>query len=256
MIDAFSLDGRVALVTGGNGGLGRGYALALRGAGATVAVTGRNPDKNEAVAEELGASGFVYPLDVRDEAAVARTIAALVERFGHLDVLVNNAGSFHGGPVLDLPKDGWEQVIGTHLTGSFLCAKHAAREMVRRGEGGKIVNVGSMYSLFGPPGFCDYAAAKAGVVGLTRALAVELAPHGIQVNAILPGWYETDLTRGGPHEPWGELIRRKTPAARWGEVEDLAGTVVFLSSRASDFVTGVALPVDGGYSVADRFLEE
>ena len=177
-------------------------------------------------------------------------------RFGALDVLVNNAGGFHGGSVLDLPLEGWERVIGSHLTGSFLCARHAARAMVRRGEGGKIVNVGSMYSLFGPPGFSDYAAAKSGIVGLTRALAVELAPHGIQVNAILPGWFETDLTRGGPREPWGESIRRKTPAGRWGEPADLAGAVVFLASPASDFVTGVALAVDGGYSVADRFSEE
>lgn len=254
--DAFSLRGRVALVTGGNGGLGLGYARALHGAGATVVVTGRDSEKNERAAKELGSADVVFAMDVRDEGAIERTVAEVVERFARLDVLVNNAGNFHGGPVLELTKDGWEQVIATHLTGSFLCAKHAARQMVRRGEGGKIVNVGSMYSLFGPPGFCDYAAAKAGIVGLTRALAVELAPHGIQANAILPGWFETDLTRGGPREPWGELIRRKTPAGRWGEAEDLAGAVVFLASRASDFVTGVALPVDGGYSVADRFREE
>jgi 2-deoxy-D-gluconate 3-dehydrogenase len=252
----FSLEGRVALVTGGNGGLGRGYARALREAGARVAVTGRGAEKNAAMAEELGADGLVLPADVADESAVERTADAVVGRFGALDVLVNNAGGFHGGSVLDLPLEGWERVIGSHLTGSFLCAKHAARAMVRRGEGGKIVNVGSMYSLFGPPGFSDYAAAKSGIVGLTRALAVELAPHGIQVNAILPGWFETDLTRGGPREPWGETIRRKTPAGRWGEPADLAGAVVFLASPASDFVTGVALAVDGGYSVADRFSEE
>jgi len=255
MMDGFSLEGRVVLVTGGNGGLGLGYARALREAGATVAVTGRDPEKNERAARALGGD-VVFPTDVRDEAAVERTVTHVVRRFGRLDVLVNNAGNFHGGSVLELSKEGWEQVIGTHLTGSFTCAKHAAREMVRRGEGGKIVNVGSMYSLFGPPGFCDYAAAKSGVVGLTRALAVELAPHGIQVNAILPGWFETDLTRGGPREPWGETIRRKTPAGRWGEVQDLAGPIVFLVSSASDFVTGVALPVDGGYSVADRLQED
>ncbi|HZD18392.1 MAG TPA: SDR family oxidoreductase [Actinomycetota bacterium] len=252
----FSLEGRVALVTGGNGGLGMGYAHALRESGARVAITGRDPEKNRAVAEKLGSDALVLPVDVRDEGAVEDAVAAVADRFGAIDVLVNNAGSFHGGSVLELSRQGWEQVIATHLTGSFLCAKHAARQMVRRGEGGKIVNVGSMYSLFGPPGFSDYAAAKTGIMGLTRALAVELAPHGIQVNAILPGWFETDLTRGGPRQPWGEAIRRKTPAGRWGEVEDLAGTLVFLSSSASDFVTGVAIPVDGGYSVADRFREE
>jgi 2-deoxy-D-gluconate 3-dehydrogenase len=254
-VDPFSLQDRVAMVTGGNGGLGRGFARALVAAGGRVAVTGRDPAKNEAVAEELGDDALVLPLDVRDESAVETALAAVVNRFGRLDVLVNNAGNFHGGPALELPKEGWDQVIQTHLTGSFLCAKHAAREMVRGGRGGKIVNVGSMYSLFGPPGFCDYAAAKTGIVGLTRALSVELAPHGIQVNAILPGWFETDLTRGGPSEEWGDMIRRKTPADRWGATEDLAGPVVFLSSPASDFVTGVALPVDGGYSIADRLRD-
>jgi 2-deoxy-D-gluconate 3-dehydrogenase len=228
----------------------------LREAGAHVAITGRDPAKNAAMAEELGTEGLVLAADVRDESAVQETVRAVVERFGALDVLVNNAGSFHGGSVLDLPLEGWERVIGSHLTGSFLFAKHSARAMVARGEGGKIVNIGSMYSLFGPPGFSDYAAAKSGIVGLTRALAVELAPHAIQVNAILPGWFETDLTRGGPREPWGESIRRKTPAGRWGEPDDLAGAVLFLASSASDFVTGVALPVDGGYSVADRFAED
>ena len=138
--------------------------------------------------------------------------------------------------------------------------------MIAAGRGGKIINLGSMYALFGAPDFPHYAAAKAGVLGLTRSLAVELAPHNIQVNAILPGWFETDLTRATRHGPpapgavggWGqgELIRRKTPAGRWGEAEDLAGAAVFLASAASDFVTGVALPVDGGYSVADRFSTE
>jgi 2-deoxy-D-gluconate 3-dehydrogenase len=251
----FSLSGRVALVTGGNGGLGRALALALREAGASVTVTGRDARKNREIAEELGDPKAVLELDVRDEADVQRTIEAVVRQRGHLDVMVNNAGNFAGGSILELSLQGWESVIGAHLTGAFLCSKHAARSMVERGEGGKIINVGSMYSLFGPPGFADYAAAKTGVLGLTRALAVELGPDDIQVNAILPGWYETDLTRGGPTETWGELIRRKTPAGRWGNPEDLAGAVVFLASRASDFVTGAALPVDGGYSVADRLRE-
>lgn len=252
----FSLEGRVALVTGGNGGLGRDIALGLQCAGATVAIIGRDDEKNRAVSVELRTAGAVIHADVRDEDAVAAAVADVVERFGHLDVLVNNAGNFSGGSLLEMSRASWDSVVETHLTGSFLCAKHAARHMVERGEGGKIINIGSMYSMFGPPAYANYAAAKTGVLGLTRALAVELGAHGIQANAILPGWFETALTRGAPATEWGERIRRKTPAARWGTGEDLVGTAVFLASHASDFVTGVGLPVDGGYAVADRLLPE
>lgn len=254
--ERFSLAGRAALVTGGNGGLGRAIALGLRDAGASVAVTGRNEEKNASVAAELGPAGMAVGLDVTDEAAVERAVADVVGRFGRLDVLVTCAGDFAGGPALELSLADWERVVGSHLTGTFLCARHAARAMVARGDGGKIVTVGSMYSLFGPPRYANYAAAKAGILGLTRALAVELAGHGIQVNAILPGWFETALTSGSRETEWGERIRRKTPAARWGEPDDLVGAAVFLSSPASDFVTGVALPVDGGYAIADRLLPE
>lgn len=158
--------------------------------------------------------------------------------------------------MLELSKEEWNAVIETHLTGSFLCAKYAAQSMVARGGGGKIINIGSMYSLFGPPRFPDYASAKTGIVGLTRALAVELGRQRIQVNAILPGWYETDLTRGLPAKPFGDEVRRRTPAGRWGNPDDLVGTAVFLASAASDFVTGACIPVDGGYSVSDRLLHD
>jgi len=247
----FSLDGSVALVTGGNGGLGQAMARGLRDFGATVCVTGRDPRKNASAAIEFG-DDAVFELDVRDESQVENAFQRLISRFGRLDVLVNNAGGFRGGALTELPREAWDDVISSHLTGSFLCGKHAAKEMIRRGEGGKIIMGGSMYSVFGPPDFADYAAAKAGVLGLTRALAVELAPHGILVNAILPGWYETELTHGMPQAETGQLIRRKTPLDRWGTPGDLVGPVVFLASRASDFVTGVSLPVDGGYSIADR----
>ena len=251
----FSLNDRVALVTGGNGGLGRAMALGLRAAGARVAITGRNPEKNKAIGEELGDDG-VFPLDVRDEADVERTVGQVVERFGRLDILVNNAGLIRGGALINLSREDWEAVIGSHLTGAFFCAKHTARAMIARGEGGKIINIGSMFSIFGPLEFSDYAAAKTGMLGLTRALAVELAAYNIQVNAILPGWFETDLTSGLPETERGEEIRRKTPALRWGNPEDMAGTVIYLASSASDFVTGVSIPVDGGYAVAERFGRE
>jgi 2-deoxy-D-gluconate 3-dehydrogenase len=254
--ELFDLTGKVALVTGGNAGLGRAMALGLVAAGARVAVTGRDAAKNEAIARELGSASLVVTGDVREEPSVEAAVEEVVARFGHIDVLVNNAGNYIGGSVLDLDVGAWHSVLDTHLTGAFLCSKHASRVMVSQGRGGKIINIGSMYSLFGPPAGAPYATAKTGMIGLTRALAVELAEHGIQVNAILPGWYETELTRGGPASDWGERIRRKTPAARWGEPEDLVGAVVFFAAPASDFVTGTALPVDGGYAVTDRELPE
>jgi 2-deoxy-D-gluconate 3-dehydrogenase len=228
----------------------------LQEAGAQVAVTGRDPAKNAAVGGELGNHALVFAMDVRDEEAVRVTVAQVVERCGGLDILVNNAGVVHDQPMLTLARTDWDAVVETNLTGMFLCAKHAAAAMVARGRGGKIINIGSIYSLFGTPSFAAYGAAKAGVLGLTRAMAVELAVHGIQVNAILPGWYETGLTRGMPATPLGEEIRRRTPAGRWGEPSDLVGATVFLAAAASDFVTGAQIVVDGGYAVTERFIHE
>jgi 2-dehydro-3-deoxy-D-gluconate 5-dehydrogenase len=173
--ELFSLQGRVALVTGGNSGIGRALALGFRTAGAQVVVTGRNPDKNRAMAAELGDEHTVIALDVRKEDTVSRAIGMVAARFGRLDILVNNAGLFRGGSVLELSLDDWNAVLDTHLTGAFLCSKYAAQLMQGQGTGGKIINIGSMYSVFGPPRAPDYTSAKAGVLGLTRALAVELA---------------------------------------------------------------------------------
>ena len=250
----FSLIGRTALVTGGNGGIGRAIALGLQDAGATVVVTGRNVQKNAAVAAELDSDDAVLTMDVRDEAAVEKTIAQVVERYGKLDILVNNAGLARRSTLLDHTLEEWDAVIGGNLTGSFLCARTAAWAMVAGGQGGKIINIGSMYSIFGPPNVPSYAASKTGVLGLTRALAVELGTYNIQVNAILPGWHKTDMTEHAWSSALGEQIRRKTPAGRWGTPQDLIGIAVFLASPASDFVTGAAIPVDGGYSVTDRIL--
>ena len=249
-LSLFSLEGKVALVTGGNGGLGRGIALGLQAAGANVAVTGRDPEKNEAIAVELGDGTLTLSLDVRDEGAVQDTVRKVVDRFGSLDILINNAGVGHGGSVLEMPLEGWEVVIATNLTGSFLCAKHAGRAMVAGGKGGKIINIGSAYSVYGTPHFVDYGSSKTGVMGLTRGLAIELAPHDIQVNAILPGWYETDMTEEILADR-GEEIRRRTPAGRLGVPEDLVGAAIFLASDASSFVTGIGLPVGGGYLISE-----
>jgi 2-deoxy-D-gluconate 3-dehydrogenase len=255
-LSSFSLEGKSAFVTGGNGGLGRGIALGLRAAGARVAVTGRSPEKNESITRELGENGLTLSLDVRDEDAVREAVSEVVSNFGSLDILVNNAGIVLGGSVLDMPQEDWDAVIGTNLTGSFLCAKHAGRAMVAAGNGGKIINIGSAYSVYGTPKFVEYGASKAGVLGLTRGLAIELAPYDIQVNAILPGWYETDMSQGSRASSYAEEIRRKTPAGRWGLVEDIVGASIFLASAASSFVTGVALPVDGGYLVSERLAAE
>lgn len=251
----FSLEGKVALITGATAGLGRALALIYRAAGAQIAVTGRNAAKNQDMAEQMGGDGLVLALEVRDEAMVEATVTAVVERFGKLDILVNNAGVVAVEHAWEATLDSWREVIDTNLSGAFLCAKYAAQAMIARGEGGKIVNIGSVIANLGPNDFASYAASKAGLLGLTRALAVELAPYNIQVNAILPGYFYTEMSSGVPDWLRGEIIR-KTPAARWGQPEELAGAALLLASPASDYMTGSTVTVDGGYSIAERFRHE
>jgi 2-deoxy-D-gluconate 3-dehydrogenase len=248
---SFRLDGKVALVTGGNGGLGQEIARGLRSVGAEVVVTGRDGEKNRAAALEHGERN-VLELDVRDEGSVAAAIGAVSERHGRLDVLVNNAGVGGSYSVLEMTLEEWRLLVDTSLTGSFLCSKHAARAMIAAGNGGAIINLGSMYSVFGPPRAVGYASAKAGILGLSRALAVELAPHGIRSNAILPGWIETAMTARPLGGEIGYEVHRRTPAARFGRPSDLVGAAIYLASDASAFVTGIELPVDGGYRVSER----
>ena len=247
----FSLEGRVALITGGNSGLGRAIALGFQAAGARVAVTGRDAQKNAAIAQELNDSDAIYSLDVRDEAAVERTVAQVAARFGQLDILVNNAGTVHVDIAVNHRREDWDAVIETNLTGAFLCAKHSARAMITAGNGGKIINIGSVNAVFGPPDFASYAASKAGLRGLTHALAVELAPHNIQVNNLESGYFMTDMSSGLPDWLY-EMIVRKTPAGRFGQPDELVGAAIFLASSASNYVTGTELRVDGGYTIADR----
>jgi 2-deoxy-D-gluconate 3-dehydrogenase len=227
-------------------------ALALQEAGAKVVVSGRDREQNKIVATELSdAEASVLDLDVRDEAAVEQTIAEIVARLGRLDVLVNNAGVVREGLTTEIGREDWEAVIATDLTGPFLCARHAARAMITRGEGGKIINIASIYSLLGTPRHASYAAAKAGLLGLTRGMAMELAPHSIQVNAILPGFFETDMTSGMSPQRRREITHR-TPAGRWGTPDDLAGVAILLASHASDYITGACLVVDGGFTISPR----
>jgi len=251
-IQLFDLAGRVAVVTGGNGGIGRGIALGLAGAGASVAVLGRNEKKNQQVLSELKAIGVpctALKIDVTDRAGLEPALRGLESQLGGIDILVNNAGnvSLSGGVLHETAED-WDNVIETQLSAVFLLSKLAAKSMMSR-KRGKIINIGSMYSFFGSGLIPSYSAAKGAIVQLTKSMAIELAPHNIQVNAIAPGWIETDMTAPVKSMPLNAEILSRTPAGRWGQPEEVAGTAVFLASRASDFVTGTTIPVDGGYAI-------
>ncbi|MBN8745922.1 MAG: SDR family oxidoreductase [Variovorax sp.] len=250
----FDLAFKVALVTGGNGGTGVGMARGLAQAGARVVVAARNAQKSEDAAAQLRAAGsdsFAISADVTDEASVQALFDTVGERCGRLDILVNNAGTTVRKPVDQLQLAEWHQVMDTNLTSAFLCSR-AAHPLMKRAGGGKIINIGSMMSIFGAPYAPAYGASKGGIVQLTKATAASWAADGIQVNAILPGWITTDLTDGARAQVPGlnERVVARTAAGRWGQPKDLAGTAVFLASAASDFVTGAAIPVDGGYSIA------
>ncbi|RYY95778.1 MAG: glucose 1-dehydrogenase [Comamonadaceae bacterium] len=255
MLEAmFQLTGKIALVTGGNGGIGLGMARGLGDAGATVLVVGRNAEKSAAAVAELRAHDIpseCFATDVTDEAAVAELFATVAARHGRLDILVNNAGTTVRKQPQDLALDEWRQVMDVNLTSAFLCCR-AAHPLMQAAGAGKVVNIGSMMSIFGAPYASAYGASKGGIVQFTRAIATAWAADNIQANAVLPGWIDTDLTRGAREQVAGlnERVLARTPAGRWGAPADLAGIAVFLASSASDFVTGTAIPVDGGYSIS------
>ncbi len=248
-MNPFDLKGKVALVTGGNGGIGLGIAQGLARAGAEVAIAGRNQAKNAAAVKVIGGKAVGLAVDVNDDAQVKRMVADTVQAFGGLDILVANAGINIRKQPQDYTAEEWRQVIDTNLNSVFACCQAAYAEMKRRG-GGKIVTIGSMTSIFGLALGSAYASTKGAVVQLTKSLAIAWAKDNIQVNSILPGWIDTDLTRGARAQIPGlnERVLQGTPAGRWGEPADLAGSAVFFCGRGSDFVTGTALPVDGGYS--------
>jgi len=253
MNSLFDLRGRVALVTGGNGGIGLGMARGLAGAGASVVVAARNAAKSETAVQALralGADAVAISVDVTDEPSVDAMIAEAVAWRGRLDILVNNAGINIRKPAQDLSLDEWHRVLDTNLTSAFLCSRGAYPHM-KRADAGKIINVGSMLSIFGASFGPVYGASKGGIVQLTKSLAVTWAADNIQVNAVLPGWIDTELTRRARAQIAGlnERVLERTPAGRWGVPDDLAGIAVFLCSAASDFVTGTAIPVDGGYAI-------
>ena len=252
-ISPFDLTGRVAIVTGGNGGIGLGMARGLAEAGAAIAIVGRDAAKSNAAVAELmqrGVNAISIITDVTDKSAVNRMVERTKREFGRIDILVNNAGINVRKPPHALSPEEWDSVIRTNLTSAFLCSQAFYAAMKQAG-GGKIINIGSMMSIFGASFAPAYAASKGGIVQFTRSCAVAWAADNIQANAVLPGWIDTDLTKRARQEIDGlhDKVLARTPAARWGAIDDFAGIAVFLSSSASDFVTGTAIPVDGGFSV-------
>ena len=233
-LSPFELTGKVAVVTGGNGGIGLGIAMGLAGAGANIVVAARSVEKTAQALEDiraLGVEAHGITVDVTQEPAIQRMVTNTIDHMGRLDILVNNSGIAVRAQPQDLTAAQWDSVSA---------------------GGGKVINVGSMYSLFGSDWGAPYAASKAGLVQLTKSLAVAWAKDNIQVNAVLPGWFVTDLTRGIPDADPDRYdnINRRIPTGRWGEPSELGGAAVFLATAASDYVTGAALTVDGGYSSA------
>ncbi|WP_422014782.1 SDR family NAD(P)-dependent oxidoreductase [Reyranella sp.] len=252
-MNLFDLSGRVAIVTGGNGGIGLGMALGMARAGATVVVAGRDAAKNAAAVKELqatGAKASASNVDVLVEASCHALIADTVKAHGRLDILVNNAGINIRKQPQEYTLVEWHRVLDSNLTSAFVCSQAAYPEMKKTGSG-KLINIGSMMSIFGASFTTAYAASKGGIVQMTKAMATAWAKDNIQVNAILPGWIDTALTQRARHDvpTLHDSVLKRTPAGRWGTPNDFAGIAVFLASSASDFVTGAAITVDGGYSV-------
>jgi NAD(P)-dependent dehydrogenase (short-subunit alcohol dehydrogenase family) len=252
--ELFDLTGSVAIVTGGGSGLGRQIAEALAECGADLVLCARKAERCEAAAAELEALGVRavgLGCDVRDASAVQAVVEATVERFGRIDVLVNNAGTSWGAAPEDVPLDGWQKVIDVNLTGAFLFSQAVGRTMIERGEGGRIVNVASVAAFRGAApeamNALPYNASKGGLVAFTIDLAVKWARHGIRVNAIAPGWFPSEMSQLVLDRA-GDALMARIPLGRFGSGHDLKGAAAFLSTRASDYVTGTTLIVDGGQS--------
>lgn len=246
----FDLSGRTALVTGSSRGIGLALAKGLLQAGARVVIHGRNLGQVTATAaalgEETGGETKVSTFEVTDSAAVDQGLSDIEKDWGTPDILVNNAGVQRRAPFTEFTLADWNDLLATNLTGAFLLSQRVARGMMQRGSG-KIINIGSVQSQLARPGIAPYSATKGGIVMLTKGLCADLGPHGIQSNALAPGYFETELTRAlVENEQFTQWVTTRTPAGRWGKVEDLVGALVFLASPASNFVNGQVLFVDGG----------
>lgn len=254
MTGLFSLQNKVAIVTGGNGGIGKGIARGFAAVGADIVIAARNQAKTDETAREIknefGVQVLGLQVNVRHDDEIRAMVTQVLDRLRRIDILLNNAGINIRNMPQDYLVEEWDEILDTNLRSAFLCSK-AVYPAMKEAGGGKIISIGSMTSIFGGAKLAPYGTSKGGIVQLTRSLAVAWAPDNIQVNAILPGWIDTDLTRQARKELPGlnERVLARTPVGRWGEPDDLAGAAIFLASSTSDFVTGVALPVDGGFSV-------
>jgi gluconate 5-dehydrogenase len=249
-VKIFDLTGRTAIVTGSSRGIGLALARGLLEAGARVVIHGRNVEVATAAAEGLaqstGGETLVSTFDITEPAAVDAGIGAVEQQWGTPDILVNNAGIQRRTPFVDFSITDWNDLVATNLTSAFLVGQRVARGMVARGSG-KIINIGSVQSQLARPGIAPYSATKGGIVMLTKGMCADLGPHGIQANALAPGYFATELTKAlVEDEAFTAWVAGRTPAGRWGEVTDLVGGLVFLASSASDFVNGQVLYVDGG----------
>ncbi len=253
MRDAFQLDGKTALVTGGSRGLGLVFARGLGLAGARVVINGRNEEQLSAAVKTLQESGIDaagYSFDVTDPESVAAAWPRMTAEVGDIEILVNNAGIQHRAPLEEFPFDDWQRILRTNLTSPFVVAKQAVRSMIPRRRG-KIINICSMQSELGRRTIAPYAASKGGLKMLTRAMAVEWAQHNIQVNGVGPGYFLTEMTQPLADNPeFDAWLKGRTPAGRWGDPEELLGALALLASPASDFINGQVIYVDGGLSAA------
>ena len=252
-MNSFNLSGRVAVVTGGNGGIGLAMAEGLASAGADIVIAARDSKKGAkalTILQGFDVRSTFIQVDVRDPSSISDLVESVVRELGGLHILVNNAGTNDRKQPEEYALEEWQTIIDTNLTSAFFASQKVYPHMSRAG-GGKIINIGSMMSIFGASFTVPYASSKGGIVQMTKGMACAWAKDNVQVNAVLPGWIDTTLTREARQQVEGlhDRVEARTPAGRWGVPGDLSGIGVFLASSASDFVTGTAIPVDGGYSV-------